>query len=313
MRPFHVRWVLGAFKAVWPTAGGWLPLLVSGLIGAVLAFISPQPPGQDATSALLAWMGRFLLATLIVLSGLFLVHLFLVPRRMEQEAKRIADEELSNVKGELVLARLKVQALTEAAAEHNRADHNRPLVRLVPHASDWGAHGHFVADLTVQTDDQRPIVNAQGQVIAMSHGSTDEMNVEMSLPWSNPDQPDPKKKTFSGTASLRVATGGDKAMDFGSERKREMFLPGRPAASHMELEKDVDHFLKIQVSADNIDVTVGWFKLSWSEIGKDKGASVRFVEAETVQSNGRSRPGQPRLRAGASAPGQVTRRLKRAR
>lgn len=137
-----------------------------------------------------------------------------------------------------------------------------PVFELSAEAIRGTSFQPCLAYLNVRNTGDTEAKNARGRLIAItSMRGRREQSLDIPLAWAQPDDPtDLSRKSFYGRARLNVARGGVSAN----------WLV--PASAHQldpidqrrsEFARDGNLLVGVEVSADNVPPTVGWFRLQW--------------------------------------------------
>jgi hypothetical protein len=149
--------------------------------------------------------------------------------------------------------------------------------RLTPIArSEMGASSAS-ASLWVENVGKAEARNCRGRLIGLSYiGRERRTNLDVPLSWAHPDHPDdPSRKTFHHGAELEVAVHSTPNHMIPAAAYRRTVADPRM----VELIRDADLILGIEIAPEGAAATVGWFRLKWwsfVQIKQDDGSIVHY-------------------------------------
>src|SRR5439155_6429195 len=117
------------------------------------------------------------------------------------------------------------------------------------------------ASLWVENVDQGEARNCRGRLIGLTHpGGPRRATLDVPLSWVHPDRPDdPSRKTFHQGAELEVAVHGTPNYMVPAGASRATVFDPRT----VEIARDADNILGIEIAPEGAVPTVGWFRLRW--------------------------------------------------
>lgn len=139
--------------------------------------------------------------------------------------------------------------------------YTRLRFRLTPrHRQESGATSAS-ASLWVENVGEAEARNCRGRLIGLTTvEGLRQTNLDVPLSWSHPDRPDdPSRKTFHHGAELEIAVrSGPNYMIPAAAYRRTVADP-----HIVQLARDVDLILGIEIAPESAAATVGWFRLKW--------------------------------------------------
>lgn len=207
-----------------------------------------------------ASVGPFLTATLVVLGAIwiaaFLIQIVVTPRRMELRSAEMAEEQLRAVRRDRDLA-----SRERDLAREELARYATPRFRLTPRATPRLGAAPASASLWIENIGQTEARNCRGRLIGVTTVTgVRQANLDVPLSWAHPDLPtDLSRKTFFHGAELEVAVHGSaNHMVPAAVSRRDVFDPRT-----VQLARDTDLILGIEIAPEGDSATVGWFRLKW--------------------------------------------------
>jgi hypothetical protein len=137
----------------------------------------------------------------------------------------------------------------------------RPRLRLTPRSQGQIGSHQASASLWVENVNQGEVRNCRGRLVGLGYGRRpNELTLDVPLPWTHPDHSaDPTRKSFANGAELEVAGRGTPNYMIPAGATSTVFTTPKT----VQLNRDVDNILAVEITADDMAPVVGWFRLNW--------------------------------------------------